>query len=261
MVRAIKLMTVERGYDPRDFALIAFGGAGPLHALQLAEELEIPTTIVPRYPGNTSALGLALADIRHDYAATRIQLLAEAEPASIEALFARLEVEARAQLEADQLPAAADALSRFCDLRYYGQGFELTIPVDGPISDQADLEAMARGFHEAHRRSFGHANEGDPVEMVNLRVSALGEAVRPDMRDRPVRPPGQHPPVIRPVFLSNQTHDCQVYRRSTLPAGTTIAGPAIVEQAGSTTLLLPQHTAKVDPYGNLIITLEAHDDH
>ncbi|MCB8959591.1 MAG: hydantoinase/oxoprolinase family protein [Ardenticatenales bacterium] len=261
MVRAIKLMTVERGFDPRDFTLIAFGGAGPLHALQLAEELEIPTTIVPRYPGNTSALGLALADIRHDYAATRIELLTEAEPAAVEAVFARLEAAARAQLAADQLPAAAGVLNRFCDLRYYGQGFELTVPVAGPITSQADLAALAVAFHEAHRRSFGHANEGDPVEMVNLRVSAAGEAGRPDMRDRPVAAPSQQIPATRSVFIDQQPHICQVYRRSALPAGATLSGPAIVEQAGSTTLLLPRHTAKVDPFGNLVIALEANDGH
>ncbi len=254
MIRAIKLVSVERGYDPRDFALIAFGGAGPLHATALAEELEIPVVIVPRFPGNTSALGLVVADIRHDYVATRIQFLDDVDPATSEATFQELEAQARSQLNHEGIPADRQHLSRSCDMRYFGQAHELNIPVSGQLATDEALQRIGLAFHGAHRRTYGHAMEGDPVEVVNYRVSAVGSSPKPELvehsHDDADALKGQ-----REVFFEDGHLSCPVYERRWLKAGRQIDGPAVVEQTGSTTLLCPHQSARIDAYGNLIITL------
>lgn len=259
MIRAIKLVSVERGYDPHDFALIAFGGAGPLHALRLAEELEFPVVIIPRYPGNTSALGLVLADVRHDYVATRIQLLSEAEPDDIESIFQQLEAQAIQQLDEEGVPLPQRRLVRACDLRYFGQGYEVNVPVSGKIQTPSALKAIAMSFHSAHRRTFGHAMEGDPVVLVNCRVSALGLNPSTEMTHSQKATAdasnlngckGE-----RDVYLRDGFVRCPVYERSLLMPGTLLEGPSIVEQAGSTTMIFPDYNAQVDVYGNLTITL------
>jgi N-methylhydantoinase A len=259
MIRAIKLISVERGYDPRDFTLIAFGGAGPLHALRLAEELEFPVVIVPRYPGNTSALGLVLADVRHDFGTTWIQRLEQAEPARIERVFQELEKQAIDQLEEDGIPPEQRLLNRYCDLRYFGQGFEVNVPVGEAVNDKNDLETIIMAFHAAHRRAFGHAMEGDPVEVVNFRVSATGLSLKPDLRASNHREAGEGIEAARKgereVYLEGDFNRCPVYERSLLKPGMQIKGPAVVEQSGSTTLILPRYSAHVDVSGSLTITI------
>ena len=254
MIRAIKLVSVERGYDPRDFALIAFGGAGPLHATRLAEELEIPVVIVPRFPGNTSALGLVVADMRHDYVATRIQCLDDVDPAMPEATFQELEAQARSQLSHENIPVDRQHLSRSCDMHYFGQSHELNIPVSGQLATDEALQRIGRAFHAAHRRTYGHAMEGDPVEVVNYRVSAVGISPKPELVEHGDGDAdalkGQ-----REVFFEDGRLLCPIYERSWLKPGRQIDGPAVVEQIGSTTLLCPRQSARVDSYGNLIITL------
>ncbi len=254
MIRAIKLVSVERGYDPRDFALIAFGGAGPLHATRLAEELEIPVVIVPRFPGNTSALGLVVADMRYDYVATRIQCIDDVDPAMSEATFQELEAQARNRLSRESIPVDCQHISRSCDLRYFGQAHELNVPVDGQLATAKALQRIGLAFHAVHRRTHGHAMEGDPVEVVNYRVSAVGISSKPELVG------GWNSDANafkgrRDVFFQNGRLLCPVYERRWLKPGCQIDGPAVVEQIGSTTLLCPRQSASVDTYGNLIITL------
>lgn len=254
MIRAIKLVSVERGYDPQDFALIGFGGAGPLHATRLAEELEIPVVIVPRFPGNTSALGLVVADMRHDYVATRIQCLDDVDPATSEATFQELEAQARSQLIHEDIPEDRRHLSRSCDMRYFGQAHELNIPVSGQLATDEALRRTGLAFHAVHLRTYGHAMEGDPVEVVNYRVSAVGTSSKPELVEHGDGDAnalkGQ-----REVFFENGRLLCPIYERSWLKPGQQIDGPALVEQIGSTTLLCRRQSARVDTYGNLIITL------
>ncbi len=254
MIRAIKLVSVERGYDPRDFALIAFGGAGPLHATRLAEELEIPVVIVPRFPGNTSALGLVVADMRHDYVATRIQCIDDVDPATSEATFQELETQARSQLSHEDIPEDRQHLSRSCDMRYFGQAHELNIPVSGQLATDEALQRIGHAFHSVHRRTYGHAMEGDPVEVVNYRVSAVGTSPKPEL----VGHGGGDADALkgqREVFFEDGRLLCPIYERRWLKPGRQIDGPAVVEQVGSTTLLCQRQSARVDTYGNLIITL------
>ena len=254
MIRAIKLVSVERGYDPRDFALIAFGGAGPLHATRLAEELEIPVVIVPRYPGNTSALGLVLADVRHDYVATRIQCLDAVDPDLAEAAFLELETQAQAQLAREGIPVERRRLARSCDMRYFGQAYELNIPVQGAVQSGEDIKRIGASFHTAHRQTYGHAMEGDPVDVVNYRVSAIGlshglewsetsKSGQDAIKDR------------REVYFDGGFKLCSIYERRVLNPGQQVEGPAVIEQVGSTTVLSAAHTASVDKYGNLVIIL------
>jgi N-methylhydantoinase A len=255
MIRAIKLVSVERGYDPHDFVLIAFGGAGPLHATKLAEELEIPVVIIPPYPGNTSAMGLVMADMRYDFVATRIQNLDDVEPAISEKTFQELEAQAQSQLSQEGISTECQSLERSCDLRYFGQAYELNIPLDGQLISPDVMHSIGRAFHAVHRRTHGHAMEGDPVEVVNYRVSAVGTSPKPELEGQKNSSQdalkGQ-----RNVLFESGHLDSRVYERPFLKPGYQIDGPAVIEQVDSTTILSPNESARVDIHGNLIITLE-----
>ena len=255
MIRAIKLVSVERGYDPHDFVLIAFGGAGPLHSTKLAEELEIPVVIIPPYPGNTSAMGLVMADMRYDYVATRIQNLDDVEPALSEETFQELEAQAHSQLSQEGISTERQSLARSCDLRYFGQAHELNIPLDGQLISPNVMHSIGRAFHAAHRRTHGHAMEGDPVEIVNYRVSAVGTSPKPELEGQ--RNSSQDALKGQREVLFESGHlQSRVYERHFLKPGYQIDGPAIIEQVDSTTVLSPNESARVDIHGNLIITLE-----
>jgi N-methylhydantoinase A len=255
MIRAIKLVTVERGYDPHDFVLIAFGGAGPLHATRLAEELEIPIVIVPPYPGNTSALGMVLADMRYDYVSTRIQFLNDVDPSYSENTLQDLENQAQDQLTSEGVPLERQIISRSCDVRYFGQSFELNIPIDGQILSDEDIQNISLTFHAAHRRTHGHAMEGDPIEMVNYRVSAVGKS--PDLKLKLNNSVGRNAlKGRRDVVFREGIIDCPIFERHALTPGFQIDGPAIVEQIDSTTIICPQQSGRVDINANLIITLD-----
>jgi N-methylhydantoinase A len=256
MIRAIKLVTVERGYDPHDFALIAFGGAGPLHATKLAEELEIAVTVVPRYPGNTSAMGLVVADTRHDCVATAIQSLDQVDPTMFESTFRDLESQAQSHLSREGIPEACWRLTRSCDMRYFGQAHELNVRVDDQQSTAETVQRIGLAFHAAHRHSYGHAMEGDPIEIVNYRVSAAGVGQAPAWVESSAFD-GSALKGQRDVFFEDGHHSCPIYDRRSLKPGSQIDGPAVVEQTGSTTLLWPGQSGRLDKYGNLIILTEA----
>jgi N-methylhydantoinase A/oxoprolinase/acetone carboxylase beta subunit len=263
MVLAIELNSVRKGYDPRDFALVAFGGAGPLFACDIARELSIPKVIVPPLPGLTSALGLLTSDVSYDYSTTRIQPLAGADPARIAAAIAELETQAHAQLERDGLPADRIALRRFADCRYVGQGYELrTAGADGPV-DAGFLAGLARGFHDAHQREYGRHFPDKDVELVNLRVVGIGRV--PPLAPAALAAGGPEPPAAafaepRTVVFESAGEPLAVraivVRRDALLAGNRLRGPAIVEQMDSTTVIPPGFAAEVDRAGNLIIRFE-----
>jgi N-methylhydantoinase A len=255
MIRAIKLVSVERGYDPHDFALIAFGGAGPLHATKLAAELEIPVTIVPRFPGNTSALGLVVADMRYDSVTTGIQCLDEIDPSMSEATFRDLEAQARNQLSREGIPTDCQRLTRSCDMRYFGQAHELNIRIDSQLATVEALQRIGLAFHAAHRHSYGHAMEGDPIEVVNYRVSAVGTSPAPVWVEHWNRD-GDARKGRRKVYFENGRLPCPIYERRLLRPGCQVDGPAVLEQSASTTLLRPGQSGHVDAYGNLIILAE-----
>jgi N-methylhydantoinase A len=257
MAGAIRVVTVEKGYDPRDCVLMAFGGAGPVHAVDLAEELEIPRVIVPRYPGITCALGLTLADVSHDYVQTLLVDVDRLEAEALDRRFRALEEQGHRDLGADGVPAGRQAVARSADLRYIGQGYHLNVPVAGSALDRPAVDAVREAFHAAHEATYGFRNPGEPVEIVNIRVTATGRLDKPAF---PAHPAGGADPSAartgtRDVYSREQGGWAPfvVYDRAGLHPGHVVGGPAIVEQPDSTTLIPPAYRARVDAHLNLII--------
>ncbi|MBW4090388.1 MAG: hydantoinase/oxoprolinase family protein [Proteobacteria bacterium] len=259
MARAIRVISVQRGYDPRDYTLAAFGGAGPLHAARLAKELDIARILVPRHPGILCAMGLLLTDVRADFAATRLLTLADAARPAIEDVFAGLAAEAAAWFAEAAVGPAERRVQRAVDMRYAGQNYELSVPVpDGPITGSV-LDGLAAGFADAHRRMYGFVAEGEPVQLVTFRIEASGLVPKAAFRPRPERAPDASAAIVgrREVWLPEADGflSCPLYDRDRLDSGHRIAGPAIVEQMDATTVILPGMTARVEPHLNLILEL------
>lgn len=254
MVGAIRLVSVERGHDPRDFALVPFGGAGPLHGGSLAALLGMRTVVIPRHPGVLSTLGLLATDVRNDYARTSLQKPPHHDRAAVAAIYGELEREASAWLAAEGVPPSQRRLSRLADLRYRHQGFEITVPWD---ESDLSVDGLVRRFHERHRRLYTYALEDAPVEIVTLRVSATGGLRRLTLPRLPARTGSavQARTGRRRVYFEEMAGwvECATYDRASLPPGGILAGPAIVEQLDATTVVLPGQRATVDRVGNLIV--------
>ncbi len=257
MARAIRVVSVQRGHDPRDYTLAAFGGAGPLHAARLARELEIGRILVPRNPGILCAMGLLLTDLRTDYATTRLMTLGRAILPAIEDAFAPLREAAVRWFEAEGIEGPAQKITRTVDMRYAGQNYELSVALpDGPVT-QASLDHLAAGFAEAHRRMYGFVAEGEAVQLVTFRVEASGLVPRARFQAHPDAGPDAAAALAgqRELWLPEAGGfvPCPVYDRGRLRAGNRIAGPAIIEQMDTTTIVLPGMDATVEPYLNLIL--------
>ena len=255
MERAIRAISLERGYDPREFTLVPFGGAGPMHACELAAELGIPRVLVPGHPGILSALGVAIADVVKDYSRTVMLRGEDLDKARLEEEFHGMEQLARAELVEEGLPADAMMARRFLDVRYVGQSFELT--VDCPsLTGRGDLtRSIASEFYAAHLQRFGYADRALPVEVVNLRLK-LELAV-----DKPILEPApdsgsdaSHAAVGKvAVVFARGTEDTALYDRDRLKTGNRIAGPALLLQLDTTIVVPPEWEGEIDPYGNLLL--------
>jgi N-methylhydantoinase A len=256
MVGAIRAISIERGYDPRDFALLACGGAGPLHAGRLAALLEIPTVIVPRHSGVLSTLGLLSSDLKNDYVRTILQRHNTFDLTALNAALSELEVQARRWLTEEGVPPQAQRLERWADLRYANQGYEITVPIpDGPLTE-ATLAHIIDALHREHHRLYTYASPELPVELVNLRVSAQGPG-RP-FALRPLPTSDGHPTSqSRPVYFPDAGGfvDCPVYDCASLSPGFQLTGPAILSQDLSTIVVEPHHRIRLDQYGNLIMQI------
>ena len=257
MARAIRVISVQRGHDPRDYTLVAFGGAGPLHAARLARELDIGRILVPRNPGILCATGLLLTDLRADFASTRLLTLSAAALPQIEAAFRTLRERAEAWFVEEAVPPEARRVARTVDMRYAGQNYELSVPLpDGPVT-MAILDALAEGFAAAHERMYGFIAEGETVQLVTYRVEATGVVPKAAFRAAPDAGPDASAAVVgrRDVWLPEAGGfvSCPVYDREKLRPGNRIDGPAIVEQMDATTVVLPDMTAYVEPYLNLVL--------
>ena len=255
MTGALKVMSVERGLDPRDFALAAFGGAGPVHGAALMRELRTARLLVPRFPGILCAIGLLTTDLRYDFAVTRLQRAGSFDAAATEAVFAELAHEADSCLEANGIPLERRRFSRSADMRYEKQGVELTVPCNGPITENA-LAALTADFHALHERLYTFSEPGAPVEIVNQRVEAVGLTEKFTLPELPAAPAERPEPAgERLVCLDgDELQPAPTYRREALLAGHRIDGPAIVDQLDSTTVLLPGQAALADRYGNLLVS-------
>jgi N-methylhydantoinase A len=253
MARAIRVMSVHRGYDPRDYALVPFGGAGPLHAARLAAELGSPVVVVPEIPGAQSALGLLMTDVRSDFMRTR-RVPVDADDA-VAAVLTDLSAQATAWFDSEGIEPGRRSVGRGVDLRYTGQNYELGVEVpDGDVTAET-IRVLADRFHDAHERMYGYRAEDDPVEAVTFRVQAVGSVAHARVERSAPKGTALADAVIarRLVYLDGGHVNCPVYDRARLDVGHRFTGPAIVEQMDSTTLLLPTDTCAVDEMRNLII--------
>jgi N-methylhydantoinase A len=262
MARAIRVISVERGYDPRDYVLVPFGGAGPLHASRLARELGMRRVLVPRTPGALSALGLLMTDIRADFLQTRIQPLEPDSLATIAGLYASLEDQARAWLDDQQIAPSRQQLRRSVDLRYAGQNYDLTVDLPDVELTLDALQRLVARFEAAHEQMYGYHAPGEPVVAVTYRVQATGAVPRVELGTPPDPSADGEPsePALvgeRPVYLSRERgyEPCPVYARERLRLGAVLTGPAIVEQMDTTTVVLPGDRLVVDTHGNLVIEI------
>jgi N-methylhydantoinase A len=254
MEEAIKAISTIRGHDLREFMLVPFGGAGPIHAGAIADSLEMAGLVVPLHPGVFSAIGLLMSNVKHDYIRSRMTQFADAAPAEVEAVFAELEAQALADLDDEGFARGDIQLARALDMRYAGQGYELTIPC-GAIRGADDLAEVRRLFDETHKVQFGHSAPEEVVEIVSWRLqstgvvspvetkrfAATGVSLEVALRER------------RSVRFLGRDHDCPVYQRERLDVGHAIEGPAVIEQYDCTIVLEPGQVATVDEMKNLVV--------
>ena len=260
MERAIRSISLERGYDPRSFTLVPFGGAGPVHGCELAQELGIPRVLIPARPGILSALGVAIADVVKDYSRTVMLRGGDLERTRLEEEFHGMEGLARAELKQEGLPAEQMTSRRFLDVRYVGQSFELT--VDYPTSRASrSSEGLARAisdsFYRAHLQRFGYADRGEPVEIVNLRLKLDLAVDKPDLppQTREGSDPSQAQIASVSVVFREGEMETPLYQRELLVTGNHLSGPALVVQLDTTTVIPPGWQGEVDPYGNLLLAM------
>jgi N-methylhydantoinase A len=259
MVNALRLISVQRGFDPRDFVLVGFGGAGPVHATKLAIDTEVPLTIIPMSPGITSALGLLVTDLKHENSRTRIRRVSDSVPAEIETILDELETLGRDALEKEGVPESEMDFERHADVRYVGQSYELSVELAAGTITQATLDGVTADYHVAHEQAYGHNAPEEPVEFVNMRVTARGEIARPNLKkvDRGTGSDGAIKETRDVYFAeSGGLLPTPVFDRYQLGEGDQIAGPAIVEEVDSTTVIHPGTAATIDVVGNLLIRAE-----
>ena len=258
MVNALRLVSVQRGYDPRDFVLTAFGGAGPVHANRLAEEIDVPTTVIPMSPGTTSAMGLLVTDLKHDYSTTLIQHVDQLDAVTVEETYQELEAQGGASLEREEVRQEDISFLRQVDMRYVGQSYELTVPLPAEQLDASKIGRVLDQFHIEHDRAYGYSAPAEPVEFVNLRLTAIGKIAKPQLRELE----GNNTDIAaaqkatRSVYFAERDGyvECPIYDRYRLGPGCVLTGPAIVEEIDSTTVIHPGYSAQVDRFGNLILT-------
>jgi len=255
MADAVRLISIARGYDPRDFALVAFGGAGALHGVALARELSIPVVIVPPNPGITSAVGCLLVDLQHDLAESCLVAAPDADAGEIQRRFERLEAGAAERLAHEGVAAADMLMQRSVDMMYQGQWRSLSVPVGGRIES---IQAMVAAFHVLHQREYNFSREDTPVTLFRLNLKAIGAVPKAQFAlhepgGEPARDPSA-PRSRRPVYFdADQPVDTPVHWRPDLAAGSSMQGPAIIEQLDATTVVPPGVEFKIDQWLNLII--------
>lgn len=255
MVGAMRVVSVERGHDPRDFTLLPFGGAGPLHGGALARLLGMRRILVPPGPGVLSALGLLVSSLKAEFQRTALQRAGEIDAAALARVFAELEGEARRWLDAEAVPAERRRITRWAAMRYRHQGFELAVPWAGGAVDRTSLAASIEAFHGLHERLYSFAQRDTPVEIATLRVDAEGAFPEP----LPSRPPPSTTPLADAVITRAAMHleagtvEAPVYDRARLGLGAEVPGPAVVTELDATTLLLAGQVARIDANANLVI--------
>jgi N-methylhydantoinase A/oxoprolinase/acetone carboxylase beta subunit len=263
MVQSIEENSVRKGFDPRDFALVAEGGAGPLFAAQIAIEVGTPYVIVPTYPGIAAAMGLLATDMVYEYVATTYQRLSALDAPALQRRFEELEEQALRQLEEDGVPAGSLVIQRIAECRYLGQGYELRVDAPSGQIDHAWVERVRADFHDNHQREYSRRFEESDIEIPNIRVRGIG--LMPELRtpeiehgdaspDAALRHEGEAWFRVEGVLRNVPT---RYYDRAALRAGNRLQGPAIVNQYDTTTVVPPGVEAHVDRFGNIVIEVGA----
>ncbi|MGC8227902.1 hydantoinase/oxoprolinase family protein [Pseudobacillus badius] len=260
MCDALRLISVRRGYDPRDFALVAFGGAGALHGAELAKEMEIPHVIVPAHPGVAAAMGCLLVDVRHDVTKTYLANIADIQKDDLEKEFIEMEKEAIALLEEEGIEPENMNLIRYVDMRYVGQWRTLSVTVNRPLQS---LENAVERFHQEHEREFAFRDEETGIEIYGLRVEAIGTVTKPEFnKEEPSGTLEEAWKETREVYFeeSGGFIETAVYDRTKIPVLSEFSGPAIIDQLDSTVVVPPYCTVKVDEYRNIIMSFAAKEE-
>lgn len=259
MTRAIRVVSVERGYDAREFTLMAFGGAGPLHACEVAREMGITSVLIPPSPGTLCALGLLMADTKFDISRSHVMLAEEDSISKVQDIFDELTREGNALLHKEGVAEQDRSFTYLIECRYERQNYEIGIEVNGRFTKEA-MEEMTERFHQEHNRSYGYFNRSMKLQMVNYRVSAIGDIIKPDLTEAPVDPEAKAPQAAgcREVLFDGQEAymKTSIYNRTDFTPGCTIWGPAIIEQMDSTSVIPPGWKAYTDGYYNIIAAFE-----
>ena len=257
MELATRVVSIERGRDPRALTLVAFGGSGPVHGCRLAQALGIPRVILPAAAGVTAAIGLLAAEVRFDVSRTYVRRLDALDPAGLDAMYTEMAVQA-GEVVRDSAVGGAVTVTRSVDARYVGQGFELTVPVPGGTLDAAALARVRASFDEIYAARYGYAQPAEPVEVVTWKLSAVGGAPQIALAKATTTPVAGAIKGRRRAYFPETGGwiECPIYDRYNLPAGLAIAGPAIVEERESTSVLPPGTVATVDDYANLVVTVD-----
>jgi N-methylhydantoinase A len=257
MVKGISISSTEKGYDVRDFGLVAFGGAGPLHAVQLAREMGIPRAVIPLLPGNFSAFGLLITDTRHDYWRTFKGMIRELNPERLAKEFLRLEKKGRKQLKAEGVAEKESKIIWSADLRYQGQSYELNIQVKRKEKmSRKDMAKITKDFNKLHQEVYQYSSAEEEIEIVNIRVRAVGRSPKlkmPRMKKSTKDARSALKGKRKVFFDETGFRDVKIYDRSKLRYGNVLKGPCIVEERMSTSVLIPGSTGEVDAYGNILV--------
>ncbi|MBI4788779.1 MAG: hydantoinase/oxoprolinase family protein [Chloroflexi bacterium] len=259
MVKGMAGSSIQKGFDPREFTLVAFGGAGPLHACELAKEIGMRKVVIPLYPGALSAFGLVTSDIRHDYVQTIAKPAASVDPEEMLRAYAAMETKAKAQLREEKIPDDVVEIQWTADLRYSGQAYELNVPVprNGKLT-RKDIEATVARFHALHQKVYAYSSTAEPVDVINVRLVGIGQV--PDVKLPRLKRGGASPRAARkgtrPVYYEGRGFiKVPVYERDLLKPGNIVKGPCMIEEIISSTVVIPGASARVDVWGNVIIAL------
>ncbi len=259
MTRAIRVVSVERGYDAREFTLMAFGGAGPLHACEVARDMGITSVLLPPSPGTLCSLGLLMADTKFDISRSNVMIVEEENLDKVQNIFDTLTGEGNELLDKEGVAETDRSFTYLIECRYERQNYEIGIEVEGRFTKEV-MEEMIEKFHQEHNRSYGYFNRNMKLQMVNYRVSAIGDIIKPDLVEMPVDPNAEPPkPFTTRDVLFDREKDymtTNIYNRNDFKPGCTVMGPAIIEQMDSTSVIPPNWKAYTDGYQNIIVTYE-----
>ncbi|SNS16004.1 N-methylhydantoinase A [Anaerovirgula multivorans] len=264
MIRAIRMVSVERGYDPREFTLMAFGGAGPLHACEVAQEMGIKNVLIPPSPGTLCSLGLLMADTKFDISRSNVMIAEKNNIQAVQKIFNQMIEEGKAMLDKEKVDEKDRSFHCVIECRYERQNYEIPIEVDMTMTEDV-MKEMIEKFHKEHFKSYGDYNENMRIQMVNYRVSAVGTIEKPDLSEKNVNPDAKVPNVIevRNVLFEGQKNylTTNVYQRTDIEPGCRIEGPAIVEQMDSTTIIPPKWVAYTDGFNNIRAAFQGGEKH